>query len=60
MEFGVVDLLEAPNSDVGLGSEEHAEESRKMTFKKEQDDLEKAFGVLKAVCPSPLRRPSAL
>jgi hypothetical protein len=44
MEFGVVDLLEAPNSDVGLGSEEHAEESRKMTFKKEQDDLEKALG----------------
>ena len=44
MEFGVVDLLVAPNSDVDLGSEEHAEESRKKTFKKGQDDLEKALG----------------
>jgi hypothetical protein len=46
MEFGAVDPLEAPNSDVDLGSEEHAEESREKTFKKEQGDLEKAFGFL--------------
>jgi hypothetical protein len=45
MEFGAVDLLEAPNSDVALRSEEHAEEFREKTFKKKKDDLGKALGI---------------